>query len=297
MKKLNLQKFAATANTTTSADFEPAISIDFTSRIADNVQKIMEVLGVTELVPMTAGTEVKIYKTTQKNTPSQVGEGEVIPLTEIERKVASTIALTLQKYRKHTTAEAIQKVGKDLALNKTDEKLIQGVQKGIKKDFFDTLATGTGKATGTNLQTACANLWAELQKRFEDSDVEPVYFINPTDVAEYLGTASISSQNAFGFSYVEDFLGLGTAIISPQVKSKEPIATAKENLNGAFVPMNGDVATTFGLTPDSTGYVGMTHSISTEDASIDTLLMSCVKFFPEFADGVFKATITAGVGA
>ncbi len=297
MNKLNLQKFAATANTTLSTDFEPAISIDFTSRIEDSIQKLMEVLGIVEMIPMSEGTEIKIYKTTQKNTPSQVGEGETIPLTEIERKVATTIALTLNKYRKKTTAEAIQKVGKDVALNRTDAKLVQGVQKAIKKDLFTTLATGTGKATGTNLQTTLTNLWAKLQERFEDSDVNPVFFINPTDVAEYLGTASVTTQTAFGFSYIANFVGLGTAIISPQVKAKEPIATVEENLNGAYVSMNGDLAQSFGLTPDSTGYVGMTHSVSTSDASIDTLVMSSVKFYPEYADGVFKGTITPPVGA
>ena len=48
---------------------------------------------------------------------------------------------------------------------------------------------------------------------------------------------------------------------------------------------------------DSTGLVGMTHSINSRDASVDTLLMSCVKFFPEFEDGVFIGTIGNGTGA
>ena len=296
MKKFNLQQFAAPTNTTVSTDFEPAISVDFTSRISENIKSLSEVLGVTELTPMPAGTQIKTYKMTQKNTPEQVAEGETIPLTEIERKPVSTIELTLQKYRRNTTAEAIQKVGKELAINKSDEKLISSVQKGIKKDFFTTLATGSGKATGTNLQTALANLWAELQKRYEDTDTEPIFFVNPTDIAEYLGTATVTTQTAFGFSYIESFLGLGTVIVAPQIKAKEPIATVKENLNGAYVSMSGDVAASFGLTPDATGYVGMTHSVQTSNASIDTLLMSCAKFFPEYADGVFKATITSSIG-
>lgn len=287
-----LQIFAAETNTTLSTDLEPAISIDFTSRISSNIDELRELLGVSELIPMAAGTEIKIYEMKRVNTPAQVGEGETIPLTEITRKLKDTITLDLDKYRKNTTAEAIQKVGRSLAVNQTDEKLISEIQKDIKKSFYTTLATGTGTATGTNLQITLANLWAKLQTRYEDMDVSPIYFINPQDVADYLGTAQIDMQTAFGFTYIENFLGLGTAIISPQVTAKTVYATAKENLNGAYVPVSGDVAQTFSLTYDETGTIGMTHQMKTDNATIDTLIMSCVKFFPEYADGVFKGTIS-----
>ena len=292
MIKNKLQIFAAAANTTLSTDLEPAISIDFTSRISSNIDELRELLGVSELIPMAAGTDIKIYEMKRANTPAQVGEGETIPLTEITRKLKTTITLDLDKYRKNTTAEAIQKVGRSLAVNQTDEKLISEIQKDIKKSFYTTLATGTGTATGTNLQTTLANLWAKLQTKYEDMDVSPIYFINPQDVADYLGTAQIDMQTAFGFTYIENFLGLGTAIISPQVTAKTVYATAKENLNGAYVPVSGDVAQTFSLTYDETGTIGMTHQMKTDNATIDTLIMSCVKFFPEYADGVFKGTVS-----
>lgn len=290
-KKMKLQIFAAPTNTTVASDLEPAISVDFTSRIAQNITELQRVLGISDMMPMAAGTDIKIYKITRKNTPSQVGEGETIPLTEMERKLVKTITLDLNKYRKNTTAEAIQKVGRNLAVNQTDEKMISEIQKDIKKQFYTTLATGTGTATGTNLQTTLANLWAKLQGYYEDMDVTPIYFINQQDVADYLGTAQITMQTAFGFTYIENFLGLGTAIISPQVAAKAPIATAQENLNGAYAPVSGDVGQTFGLTSDATGMIGMTHQMKSDNATIDTLILSNVIFYPEFADGVFKGTI------
>lgn len=294
MLKKKLQLFAAPTNTTTAADLEPAISVDFTTRIAENIKELQEVIGVSELIPMSAGTDIKIYEIKKVNTPSQVGEGETIPLTEITRKLVKTYTLDLNKYRKNTTAEAIQKVGREIAINQTDEKLVSEVQKDIKKSFYATLATGSGTATGTDLQTALANLWAKLQVRFEDMDVTPIFFVNPQDVADYLGTAQIHMQTAFGFTYIENFLGLGTAIISPQVTATKPIATVKENLNGAYAPVSGDVGAVFNLTADATGLVGMVHDLKTDNASVDTLLMSNVVFFPEYADGVFVATISAG---
>lgn len=287
-----LQLFAAETGTTVSADLAPAISVDFTSRIAQNIVELQELLGITDLIPMSAGTDIKIYKWTVDELAAQVGEAENIGLTHVKRELANTITLDLDKYRRNTPAEAIQKVGRDIAINQSDEKLVQKVQKGIKGSLYTVLKTGTGTATGANLQKVLANLWAKLQKYYEDEDVNPVYFVNPQDVADYLGTAQITMQTAFGFTYIENFLGLGTAIVSPQVTEKNPIATAKENLRGAYVPMSGDVAQTFGLIADTTGLVGMTHSTKTGNATVDTLLMSCVKFFPEFQDGVFIGTIS-----
>lgn len=293
-KLYNLQIFAAPTNTTVAADLEPAISVDFTSRISGNIAELQQVLGISELLPMAAGTDIKIYKMTKKNTPDQVGEGETIPLTEFERKLVKTFTLTLKKYRKHTTAEAIQKVGRSLAVNQTDEKLVSEIQKEIKGAFYTALATGTGTATGTNLQTALANLWAKLQGYYEDMDVTPIYFVNPQDVADYLGNAQITMQTAFGFTYIENFLGLGTAIVTPQVAAKTVWATAKENLNGAYASVSGDVGQTFSLTADATGLIGMTHQMKSDNASVDTLVLSGVLFYPELADGIFKGTISVG---
>lgn len=291
MKYLNLQLFAAEENVTTTTDLEPVISIDFTTRLSENIDGLREVLGITEMTPMQAGTKIKSYKMTKTNSPSQAAEGDVIALTKIERKLAWEKDLTLKKYRKATTAEAIQKIGYDKAVNQTDEKLLSETQKDIKKDFYTALKTGSGSATGTNLQTACANLWAKLQERFEDYDVTPVFFINPQDVADYLGTAQITMQTVFGMSYIQNFLGMGNAIVTTGVDAKAPYATAAENLCGAYIPVGGDVAKTFSLTMDQTGLIGMTHYTTGERATFETLMMSGVLFWPEYADGVFKATI------
>ena len=285
------------AGTTTTADMAPAISVDFTSRISKNIVELQKLLGITDLIPMSAGTDIKIYKWTVDELADQVGEGKTIGLTKVTRTLANTISLALDKYRRNTTAEAIQKVGRNIAINQSDEKLVGKVQKETKKSLYVALKKGSGTVSGTTLQAVLANLWAKLQEYYEDEDVTPVYFINQQDVADYLGTAQITMQTAFGFTYIENFLGLGTAIISPQVTAKNPIAAAKENMRGAYVPMSGDVAQTFSLMADSTGLVGMTHSINSRDASVDTLLMSCVKFFPEFEDGVFIGTIGNGTGA
>lgn len=294
MKNLEFlrQLFEVEENTNVSSDFEPAISIDHTSRIAQNINSLRRALGITEMTPMAEGTVVKRYKTTVKKAASQAAEGDVIPLSKTDRKALPDLTLTLGKYRKLTTAEAIQKNGRAHALNESDEKLLGEIRKDVKKSFFSMITGGTGTAAGGGtLQMAAAQAWASLQVYYEDMDVTPVFFVNPLDVASYLGDASISTQTAFGFSYVENFLAMGNAFITPQVTQGTVYATVTENLNGVYIPANGDLSDTFGLTFDESGLVGMTHTLAADRASIQTLILTGVLFYPEDASGIFKSAI------
>ena len=230
-KRFDIQLFAE-ANMNVAADLEPGISIDFVSRITQNIAELQKVLGIAEMEPMSAGTNIKIYKMEVVNSPEQVGEGETIGLTKVERKLDRTIELALKKFRRNTTAEAIQKVGRNMAINQCDDKLVSKIQKDIKQDFFDVLLAGTGVSGGITLQATLANAWGKLNEYHEDEGVTAVHFLSPMDVADYLGAAQITMQNAFGLTYVEDFLGLGTVIVSPRVTKGKVISVAKENLHG-----------------------------------------------------------------
>jgi hypothetical protein len=298
MKKyFDIQLFAET-NLNVAADIEPGISIDFVSKITQNITELQRVLGIAEMEPMASGNTIKIWKMEQVNDPEQVGEGETIALTKFKRTLVRTIELELEKHRKAASAELIQKVGRDMAINQTDEKLISGIQKKIKQRFYDVLLGGSGESSGTSLQTALANIWSDLRKFHEDEDATPIYFVSPDDVAGYLGNAQITMQQAFGMSYIENFLGLGTVVVSPRLTKGKVIGTAKENLHGAYIPAaSGDVGRTFNLTSDSTGLIGMKHSTDDTNASVNTLAMTGVVFYPERQDGVFVATIADAAGA
>ena len=118
--------------------------------------------------------------------------------------------------------------------------------------------------------------------------------VSSKDVSDYLKTARISMQNAFGFSYVEDFLGLGTVLVSPALAKGVVYGTAKENIKGIYAPASsGDVGSTVGLTSDSTGLIGMKHYVDNSTANPGTLVLSAVNFYCELLDGVIKGTISA----
>lgn len=296
-KKIDLQLFAAEANLTAAADLEPAVSIDLTSRMSENISTLLRVISVNEMIPMAVGTTIKMYETKIKTKPTtQAAEGDVIGLTKVERKLKNTFEIALSKYRKATSAEAIQKIGRTTAVDQTDQVLIKSIQKDIKDSFFTLLGTGTGTTTAvaTGLQAAMAAAWGAVQTKFDDVDATPIYFISTTDAAKYLATAQVTMQTAFGMSYIENFLGMGDTFITPSLTAGTVVATAKENLFCAYIPTsNGEVANTFGLTSDQTGLVGMTHSLATDRATVDTLVMSGVKFFPEDLSAVIKVAVTA----
>lgn len=279
---------------TTKSDIAQAISIDHVSRLTSNINTLRQLISIGDFRPMAAGDTIKVYNTVADQLAAQVNENTLITPTKVSKSLAATLTLALKKYRKQVSAEAIQKAGRDVAINETDAKLIQSIQAGIKGDFFTAMATGTGTASGDTLQKCLANMWGELATYYDDMDATPVYFLNPMDVASYLGTANISTQTAFGFDYVENFLGLGTAIVSPKVGLGEPIATAKENIIGYYIPANGDVGSSFGLTTDESGLIGMKHTANDNEASIDTLIMAGVVFAPEYAAGVIKGSISSG---
>jgi hypothetical protein len=292
-------------NLTKSADLAPEISIDYVNRFATGIQKLQKLLGLTNLMPVPEGGTIKTYKYTSDIKDGNVAEGDYIPLSEVKKAVDQTYTLGLNKWRRNTSAEAIQSKGQALAVNDTDAKLIAGIQGIVRADLLSAVTSTTKTSpAGANLQAALAQAWGALEVVFEDYDgmgdiddesTSPfVFFVNPVDVADYLGTASISTQSAFGMSYIKDFLGLGTTFTTAKVTKGTIYATAAQNLNVAYVPVSGgDLSSTFGLSSDATGLVGMTHSVVTTNATIDSLLMSGIKVFPEISDAVFKGTITA----
>ena len=289
---------AAESNVIKAAQMSKVREVDFVSRFTHtSLKKLLEVLGVTRKIPMQEGTTMYLYTTTGTLQSGAVDEGAIIPLSQYERDKTAVGEMTLKKWRKATTAEAIMKSGYAEAVSATDAKLLSDVQKTIRSSFFSLLngtITGSTSVSGVGLQKALAAAWAQLQIKFEDDTASAVYFVNPLDLGDYLGSASITVQEAFGLQYIENFLGLGTVIISSQITQGTFIATAKENIVLYYLSMNGDIGGKFGLTVDDLGLVGMKTDIPTENrAQLETLVMAGIDLFIEYAAGVVKGTISS----
>lgn len=272
---------------------------EFTFMFTENLHKLMEALNIARKIPKVAGTNLKAYKAVGTLEDGTVPEGEIIPLSKYKTEPITFDEITLNKWRKATSAEAIIEKGYTQAVTMTTDRMLKDVQKGIRTKFFSFLATGTGKASGGSFQETLAQAWGQLQILFEDDDFEAVYFMNPLDVADYLGSANISLQEAFGMTYVKDFLGLGTVIFNGSVPKGKIYATAKDNIVLYYVPVNGaDLNEAFTFTSDELGLIGIHEKPDYDNMTASDTVICGIVLFAERIDGIVVGTIGGGaVGA
>ena len=274
-------------------DLARAREVEFTYTFGESIKKLMEALGVTRKIAKQAGTTLKAYKATGTLLDGSVAEGDLIPLSKYVTEPVSFAEITLKKWRKATSAEAIIEKGYGQAVRMTTDRMLKDVQKGIRKGFFDFVATGTGVASGSNFQGTLAHSWGQLQVLFEDDDIQSVHFMNPLDVADYLATANISLQTVFGMTYVENFLGLGTVFFNSSVPQGKIYSTAKDNIVLYYVPVNGaDLGEAFDFTSDATGLIGIHESPDYDNMTAKDTVVSGLVLFAERIDGVVVGTIT-----
>lgn len=282
----------AETNLIKSKDLVRVREIEFVEMFSDNVTKLTEMLGVTRMIPKQAGAVLKTYKARGVLESGVVNEGEIIPLSKYETYPITYDEITMRKWRKATSAEAIVEKGYDQAVTMTTDRMLKDVQKVIRGDFLTFLATGTGKAAGQTFQSALAHTWAQLQIKFEDDDIQAVHFMNPLDVADYLATAQITMQTAFGMNYIEDFLGMGTTILTSLVPQGTIYSTAKENIVLYYIPANGaDLNLAFTFTSDSTGLIGIHEEPDYTNMTASDTVVNGLVLFAERIDGVIVATI------
>lgn len=282
----------ADTNLIKKADLARVREVEFSYTFGESVKKLMEALGVTRKIPKVAGTTLKAYKATGTLQDGTVAEGDLIPLSKYVVEPVALKEIVFKKWRKATSAEAIVERGYDQAVTMTTDAMLKDVQKGVRAELFASLAEGTGKAEGATFQATLAKSWGQLQVLFEDDDISAVYFMNPLDVADYLASAQISMQNAFGMTYVKDFLGLGTVFFNSSVPQGKIYATAADNLVLYYVPVNGaDLGEAFSFTSDATGLVGIHEEPNYTNMTAEDTVMSALVFFPERIDGIVVGTI------
>lgn len=299
--KMNLQTFARAddypePNTQTQANFSnlDAKSIDYAYRFGENFTKFTEALGITRHIPVQDGFTITMYTAPDVDlADGDVGEGELIPLSKVTPKPATTKEIKLKKYRKVTTGEAIQRYGRDNAINMTDDALIKEVQKNIRDYLFTTIKThGTEQANlnaGT-LQGALASAWGALEVLFEDDAITTVAFVNPMDVATEIANKEITLETQFGLRYYTDATGT-VVMLNNTIPQGEVYATASDNLQVAYISANSDLFDEFDLFTDDFGYIGVAHDRTLEILSVQTVLVSGVLIFPERLDGMVKIDI------
>lgn len=287
---------AAENNLIKNSDLARVRQIDFVSQFGYNTKKLMELLGVMRLIPKQAGTMLKRHTVTGTLEDGSVAEGDIIPLSKYKTVDTPLKEIELKKWRKATSAEAILDKGYDQAVDETNDKMLQDIQGKIRTGIIGSLTIdGQPTASGANTQAALADAWGKLANIFENDAVETVYFLNPMDIASYLATAQITVQQAFGFSYVENFLGLGTVILNSGITAGTFKATAKQNMVGYYVPANeADLAKAFDFVSDETGLIAVHEYADYDRLTADSTFLSGIEIFADNEAGVISGTISLG---
>lgn len=296
---------AAKANITGQGQFETitAREVDFVTRFARNWDALTEILGIMRPIRKTAGTRLVSYEAEMDGALAggEVAEGDEIPFTKFAVKEVSYDDVTVNKYAKSVSIEAVQKYGADIAIQKTDDQFLVELQSKVLGDFYTFLKTGTLRGTQTTWQKALAIAKGAVLDKFASINrtvTDVVGFANIMDLYTYLGTAEVTVQTAFGLQYVKDFLGYSTLFLLPDkyIPSGTVIAVPVENIDLYYIdPADSDFAA-MGLqytVEGETNLMGFHVEGDYSRATGDCYALMGMKLWAEYLDGIAVVTVGA----
>lgn len=287
----------AKAGLTKQADITVAArEMDFVTRFAQNWEALREILGIMRPIEKAPGTKLTSYAASMKSAAlqggSSVGEGEEIPYTEFQVEPVAYADVTLEKYAKAVSIEAVTKYGAAVAVQKTDEAFLNELQNVVMGRFYTFLATGTLTDTATTFQMAVAKsigLVKDKFKKMHKNVTGVVTWVNTLDAYEYLGAANLTVQTAFGIDYVENFMGAQILILSSEIARSKVISTPVENIDLYYVnPNNADFAQ-LGLvytTDGETNLIGFHANGDYSHAVGESFALMGMALWAEYLDGI-----------
>lgn len=284
---------AAPERLTKSSDITiRAKEIDFISRFNDTWEALREILGIMRPVRKTPGTKLTASKATVTLQSGKVGEGEEVPLSQAKVEPVAFEDLTLEKYRKAVSAEAVTNFGAAVAVQKTDDAFLKELQGVVLDKFYDFLQTGLLTSTETTFQMAVSmavTLVKDKFKKMRKDYTNIVVFVNTLDVGMYQGSAEISIQTREGIEYAKDFMGANTVIISSEIPSGTVIGIPAENIVLYYIdPSDGDYQE-LGLdytTVGETSLIGIHKEGNYGRVIGETHALMGMKLFAEYLDGI-----------
>lgn len=283
-------------NLTKQADIQVrAREVDFVTRFERNWEHLREILGVLRMIKKDPGATLKSKYAQGKLESGLVGEGEEIPYSKFEVKEKNYAEITVEKYAKAVSIEAIKTYGYDVAVELTDDEFLFELQTDVTSRFYTYLKTGSLTSTESTFQMALAMAKGRVEDKFKQMHRSIpngiVGFVNGLDVYEYIGAANITVQNQFGFQYVKDFMGFNTIFLlsESEIPRGKVIATPVDNIVLYYVdPSDSDFAkaglvyTVAGETP----LIGFHTQGNYHTAVSEAFAIMGMVLFAEYLDGI-----------
>jgi hypothetical protein len=291
---------AAKANLIMTNDIQvKAREIDFVTRFERNWEHLREILGIMRPIKKTPGAVLKSKYAEGTLQNGNVGEGEEIPYSKFVVKEKPYVEMTIEKYAKAVSIEAIKDHGYENAVQMTDDEFLFQLQTNVTERFYNYLKTGTLSFTETTFQMALAMAKGRVENKFKQMHrnvTGVVGFVNILDVYEYIGAAGISIQNQFGFQYVKDFLGFNTIFLlsDSEIPRGTVIATPAENIVLYYVDPNESDFAKAGLVytvSGETNLIGFHTQGNYHTAVSESFAIMGLTLFAEYIDAVAVGTI------
>lgn len=298
----------AKSNLTVAADYTvTAREVDFVTRFGKNWDALRTILGIMRPIVKAPGTRLVSYQASMKSDSLQggasVGEGEEIPYTEFKVEPVYYGDITLEKYAKAVSIEAVNKYGAEVAVQRTDEAFLNELQNSVLTRFYRFLNTGTLTAAEQSFQMALAMAKGMVIDKFNQmrrNVTDIVAFVNVLDVYQYLGQANVTVQTAFGFQYIKDFMGYSTVFLLsyPDIQRGRVIALPVENIDLYYVdPSNSDFAK-LGLNytvQGETNLIGFHANGNYSTAVGESYALMGMTLWAEYLDGIAVVDLDSAI--
>lgn len=293
MAKENLTK-------TTDIKVNPR-EVDFVTRFSRNWEHLRDILGIMRPIKKAPGTVLKSKYATLTLQDGNIGEGEEIPYSKAEIKTKDYATITIEKYAKGVSIEAIKDYGYDVAVQMTDDEFLFQLQSNVTNRFYKYLNGGELASEETTWQKALAMAMGQVLNKFKlmhRTATRVVGFVNVLDLYDYLGGAQITVQSEFGFNYIKNFMGYDTVFLlsEDEIQRGRVIATPVENIVMYYVdPADSDFAradlefTVDGETP----LLGFHTQGNYSTAVSEAFAIMGVTLFAEYIDGIAVIDVDA----
>ena len=290
----------AKSNLTKAANITATVrEIEFVTRFGRTWQALREILGIMRPVRKAPGTKLTSYTASVTLQPGNVGEGEEVPYSLATVEPVAYADLDLEKYAKAVSIEAVNKYGAAIAVQMTDDAFLNELQGNVLDEFYDFIQTGTLTGTYATFQMAVAMAIGKVTDKFKKmrkTMTKVVVFVNTLDAFAYLGAANITIQTLNGITYVKNFLGADTVIISSEIPQNTVIATPVDNIVLYYVdPGDGDFET-LGLhytVEGETNLIGV-HAMGNYGTVVGEMFaLMGLKLWAEYLDGIAVISVDA----
>lgn len=293
---------AVTPNTITTENFDlQAKAVDLADRFDANWEALREILGIMRPIRKTPGTRLVSYKATVNLNETPHVEGDEVPLSSVSLEEVAHKDLTLKPDRKRVTAQAVEKYGAKLAVQRTDDAFLNEIQGGILDEFYKFALTGTLKDNFDTFQMAVSMAVAKVKHKFKQMRLNYgniVVFVNTLDVGRFQGAAPITMQTKAGIEYVKDFVGVDTMIVSSEIPEGTVVAIPVDNIILYYIdPSDGDfqeLGLVYQTGLGETNLIGVAKTAEYGRVSGETHVLHGMTLWAEYLDAIAVVTFGAG---